>query len=84
MTDLTPAELLDLIVEKAANLRRVGVLELGFGGVTLKLAPHEEPAAEVDLEDVEDRSDPMNDPTTFGGRVPGFSRLHEMDDEEPS
>lgn len=80
---LSPSDLLDLVIGKAKGLRKAGVLELVFDGVTLKLAPHEEQDDPVALTpEAGDEIDPMNDPRTYGlrGRLPGFDRLHDGDD----
>jgi hypothetical protein len=81
---LPPAELLDLVIEKAEALRRVGVLELELAGCSLKLAPFEAEAPASTEEPAHvGHVDPLSDPRTFGlhGQVPGFERLHQQDGE---
>lgn len=47
-------EWLDLVLEKALELRSVGVLSIGFDGRTVALAPPDPPEPDIDREDDED------------------------------
>jgi hypothetical protein len=72
---MEPAQLLDVVISKARQLREVGVLRVQIEGLAFDLAPAEPQEQEVEeIVDAIDDSDPFNDPTTFGGRVPGFRR----------
>ena len=75
---MTPADLLDVVIDKARKLREAGVLRVRIEGLAFDLAPPpqilvEDEAGDEELEEFEDPN-PLNDPTTFGGQVPGFKR----------
>jgi hypothetical protein len=74
---MDPAQLLQLVIDKAGKLREVGVLRVRLEGLAFDLAA-KEPRIEESDEDIDtsdDTSDPFNDPTTYGGGyVPGFKR----------
>lgn len=84
--ELTPAQMLTLIAERATELRAVGVRRVELPGLVLELAPGEaaEPSSAAivpPLELVED-PDPLNDPVTFArrdGSIPGFKRSTDDD-----
>lgn len=75
-----------MLVERGASLRDAGVREIRAGAFAAKLdapthhGPVVEPAEERKPEDL--YRDPMSDPDTFGGAMPGFQldRLREDDD----
>lgn len=82
---LTAHEWIELIADRAADLRAAGVVQLELEGCKLTLAP---PATTSDAaaagEDdgraplFVDDGDPLNDPATFaGGRLPRFPRRDE-------
>lgn len=68
------ADLIDLVIARAPQLRGVGVLELAHEGLSFKLRSLEpdvdpEPAAPEESENV------WTDPATYGrGGVPGLTR----------
>jgi hypothetical protein len=67
-------ELLTLLTASAPGLRQAGVREVSFDGVSVKFAPWEPEPDERDDEDSHDNfADPLEDPTLYGGRVPGFT-----------
>lgn len=77
------AALLDTIIEKAPQLRHAGVLRVQIEGLSFDLAPTE-PAFgghddDRDKEEVE-TADPLDDPTTYGGVVPGYRRRERGED----
>lgn len=75
---------LDVIIAKADALRRAGVLSISIADVSVSLSEYQldasdggdlrRPVAEVDL-------DPIDDPDTYGGVLPGFRRPQEMSDD---
>lgn len=76
---VTPAEWLDLIARKVPALRAAGVLRIQFEGCTVDIAPlpaiaEGEVATSVP---VLDYGDPLDDPDTFGGKVPTLRRQRE-------
>lgn len=86
MTPPTPAELLDLLVERADRLRAAGVLRLELEGLKVELAPaaptiDPNKRRDAEPEPAEDDVDPFRDPATFGLRagVPGFTRPKDDD-----
>jgi len=72
---------LALLIARAPDLRRAGVLTLSLDGLAVSLAPDAPPPSTepVPREAVEEPSDPLSDPATFGFRdaVPGFPRRRE-------
>lgn len=83
--ELGPRAWLDLVIEKAPALRDAGVTCVHFDKVMIELAASDAPArvAATPESEVVDEIDPLLDPATYGGRVPGFRRPAD-DDEEPS
>lgn len=84
--ELTPAQWLSLVAEKAAELRKAGIRKLTMPELQLELDPYEMPPEPVrnpqHVEIVED-SDPLNDPATFAmrdGSVPGIRRRRSEDE----
>lgn len=76
---LNPAEWLDLLIDRAPALRASGVLEVELDGCAVKLAPH---VADEHGEEAGEGAwspDPLKDPATFGGVLPGFDRLRERE-----
>lgn len=80
---MSPAELLSLIAERAAELRKAGVRVLELPELKLELLPYEgEPVASASGPDrgvtemtLVDEPDPFDDAVTFGrrdGKVPGY------------
>ena len=85
MTD--PKDWIALIESKADALRRVGVskFELSGDGCRVELHPADPPTVGGDKarEETEvDGMDPLNDPATFGGNLPGYVRLHRREELE--
>jgi hypothetical protein len=77
--ELSPADWLALIIDRAPALREAGVLELTVYGVAMHLAPHEPPPAAPSPRDrVEEPTNALDDELTYGRRpgsgVPGFPR----------
>lgn len=73
----TPAQWLELLIERAPQLRRAGVTRIALEGCTVDLAPVEPAAVHVPEEEAE-LLDPLDDPRTFpGGRMPTFQRITE-------
>jgi hypothetical protein len=75
---LSPAELLELIIKSAPKLRDAGVVgRVELAGVaSFEIAP---PAPELpdDADVAGEELDVLDDPDTFGGRVPRRSRRGE-------
>lgn len=86
MSNPTPAELLDLIADRAPALRRAGVTELELDGFSIKLAPHE--PEQIQHEATESEQSParpqslLDDPESYGlppgSQVPGFAALRDL------
>jgi hypothetical protein len=72
----TPAEWLDLLIRKAPALRDAGVKRIDLKGVVVELTERDAPAVADTASDEEhpDMMDPLEDPSTYGGRVPSFRR----------
>jgi hypothetical protein len=75
-----PATLLALIAREAPALRRAGVTELVFDGVSVKLAPHVDESV-VNAEPPPPEPVGWDDPSLYGlpkgAQVPGFKALRE-------
>jgi len=73
----SPAEWIDLVIARAVDLRRVGVARISIEGCVVDLLPTDEAAAVAAEPSAEDKAteptDPLEDPWTFGGRVPSIS-----------
>lgn len=89
--ELTAAEWLALIAERAAELRAAGVRKLTFpanyGAVQLELDAYEgspaAPSRDPQTVEMVDDADPLNDPATFAmrdGSIPGFKGSKRSDD----
>ena len=65
--------MLSLVESHAEKLRAVGVLRLRLGDLELVLAPRDAPAPKEEPKPDNRPPDPLSDPDTFGGRVPGFN-----------
>ncbi len=84
---LSPEEMLALIAERAADLRKAGVRKLQTAELTLELDAYEPPPERArDMQHVEivDESDPLSDPSTFAmrdGSIPGFKSRRKPDSE---
>lgn len=82
---MTGDALLDYLVEKGEALRKAGIVRLNYdnmGSFTVELAPPQEPTVIVQADREERESmDPLMDPDTFGGRMPGYRRRRNEDDE---
>lgn len=74
---MDPAPWFALICAHVVELRRSGVLVLELGPMRLQLAP---PTSVLDRVRDPEPADPLDDPATFGGSVPGFVRLHQTDE----
>lgn len=75
VTDM--AQLLDMVIAKARQLREAGVLRVQLDGLSFELAPAGAPHMddeELDEPEDTDDPDPFNDPATYGGMVPGLPR----------
>lgn len=86
---MTPAELLDLIISRAPQLRTAGVRMVQLMGedhVSFSMEPPE-PAppvgARTDEDEQPEPEDPLDDPATFGRKrgTPGFD-ISDLDDSE--
>lgn len=79
-----PIDLVDLILKRAGELRRAGVLDIAIGDFHVTLAPHQEEAEAVTATKPEVPTDPLLDPNTYGlpsgSRLPGLSHLEVMDE----
>jgi hypothetical protein len=83
MSSLSASELVDLIVKRAPDLRKAGVLDITIDGFQAKLAPHQE-SVPIEQEKRGERPvDPLVDPHTYGlaagERIPGLSHLEVID-----
>ncbi len=77
VTNPTHNAWIDLVLARAGELRRAGVLAIGGDGYTVQLAPFEAPGdGKIDKPDAtaDDYTlHPLNDPHSYpGGYVPGF------------
>lgn len=87
---LQPAEWLELIIEKAPQLRSAGVTSVELDGVCVELAPQEPDYPQVAWkgfqESEEETAHPLNDPSTYGLRdgsqLPGYSLVTEWKDDQ--
>jgi hypothetical protein len=73
----TAAEIIELIIAKAPQLRKAGVQSVELDEVSFTLAPADPPDATPTADDGEDDEvDALHDPATFGRRktVPGRRR----------
>ena len=72
MATPTPAEWLELLIERAPALREAGVAHIEIGDVVVDLHPHYVLQQPDDDDDEPTRAprDPLEDDATFGGRVP--------------
>ena len=62
----TQRDMLDLIIDKASDLRKAGVLVVQLGdGCSFQLAPFEPEPTKAPAEAKPD-DDPLNDPVTYG------------------
>jgi hypothetical protein len=76
MTKTSPREWLELIAEKAEDLRRAGVVRVKLAGCEVEIAPAIEPLRVTDAGlTAAEPVDALNDPASFvGGRVPRFHK----------
>lgn len=77
--------LLDWLDEKARGLREAGVSSVQWrnemASFEVTFSPAEPPTVIVKADrDPEGTLDPLNDPDTFGGMVPGFRRNRDEDE----
>ena len=83
---LTPAELVDLLIRRAPELRAAGVLQFPLEGGPVVLAAAEPMPVERATgggEAFDPLLDPLDDPMTFGGGpVPGY-KIPERPADEP-
>jgi hypothetical protein len=75
---MTPADLdalCSVIAQHAPGLREAGVTSLELDDVKIAIAPAV-PNVPIDMKEGKDpvAIDPLDDPETYGGRVPGFQR----------
>lgn len=79
----TPADLLDLLITKAPDLRAAGVRTVAIGTFSFALTPHEPPATTAPPPDVEhETNDPLFDPATYASRmIPGRARPGAPDED---
>jgi len=81
-----PAELLDLLIDRAPQLRTAGVESLVLhpdGAFDVKLRAAEPPIQFTKPDVAEDaHPHPLDDPETFGGAMPKRRPLLQRDDEE--
>lgn len=84
MPDLSAAALVDLIVERAPELRKAGVLEIAIGDFKVSLAPHQAESASTKADDEKMPVDPLLDPHTYGlpegSKIPGLSHLEVVEE----
>jgi len=76
--DLTPQQWIDLILDRAEKLRKAGVKTMTIDGFSVELEAAQ-PEAEIDLSEDDKKPavvhrDALDDPDTFGGRVPTWER----------
>lgn len=82
---MTVAELLTLIEARAPGLRAAGVLGFEVEGAKVQLAPYAGDAAtsvQSTAAEPEPTADPLDDPATFGGVLPGYRIPGERDQPE--
>lgn len=74
---MNPNEWLEMLSLYADELRKSGVqsVEIGPDSCRFTLAPWVEPVVSISREKLDEALDPLDDPTTFGGRVIGYERL---------
>lgn len=80
---MTADHWVDLIIRRGAELRAAGVLRISAEGCSAVIAPH---VPELDQGDSRTlplaELDPLEDPVTFGGKVPGYVIPERHDEEE--
>lgn len=75
---------IDLVLERASELRAAGVLSIGLGGCNATLAPAEPTidTSKIKVDEVQAPRDPFHDPASYpGGYVPGY-RIEPLETEE--
>ncbi len=80
MAGTSPAEWLRLIVANAEALRSAGVRRVKLSGAEFEIAAPEPQVVRIDAEET-DYGDPLDDPATFGGKLPGFPRRHRRESD---
>lgn len=81
---MTPADWFTLIEDRAPRLRAAGVRSIELDGVTIELRPVSSwaepppgtvstaPPSALESKPGKDLTNPLEDPDTFGGELPGF------------
>lgn len=70
----TPAEWIALLVENAQALRASGVTRIQLGDCVVELSPFDSRSRN---DDIPAALSALDDPATWGGRVPGYPRREE-------
>lgn len=72
MTKQEASDLIDLMLERAGELREAGIRAVNLGGLSFTLAPAEPPADDLDgNQDPGEHPDALHDPWTYGVPAPG-------------
>jgi hypothetical protein len=78
VAELAPSAWLELIIAKAKELRAAGVTSVSINGVAITLAPPDPVAPPTQTTPRTEPApmvvDMLDDPSTYGGAVPGFTR----------
>ena len=74
-------EVLEALEDKAKTLRDAGVRRLRIDGLEVELAPAEPAIVVAGPPERAELLDPLDDPDTFGGRMPSFRRLRDEERE---
>ena len=69
----TAAEWLELLAEKAPELRKAGVARIELEGCLVQFAPEQPDLVPLRPRE-QDLTDPLDDPDLYGGQVPTLSR----------
>ena len=84
MPDASAAELVDLLLKRAGDLRREGVRVIQIGEFRAELAPYQ-PEAPREKPEADEPTDPLRNPNTYGlpagSKIPGLSHLEVVEDK---
>jgi hypothetical protein len=81
---MTAEQWVDLLIRRGGELRAAGVLRISAEGYSVALAPlFPETEVQADGKTLAIAElDPLEDPITFGGSVPGYDIPERRDDED--
>lgn len=85
--NFTAETLIDLAIERGPAMRAAGITHISIDGLSLVLAPPEQPAGDTKVEPTKPEPvDPLADPATYGlspgAQLPGFGEPQGFDEDE--